>query len=99
MYSAEPPPRAFRHEDLQQKVDREPWRDVEMGYRGPIEVESYTVMYGGDGPTIGHVAARLPNGHRAWGNTQDPAVLSEMTREEFCGREGRLDGNGNALFG
>jgi len=98
VYAAEPPPRPFRHEDLQEKVDREPWRDVELGYGGPVEVESYTVMYGAEGPDVGHIAARLPNGHRAWANTRDKDVLRAMTREEFCGRPGTFDGHGNVSF-
>jgi len=98
VYAAEPPPRAYRHEDLQEKVDREPWREVDLAYRGPVEVESYTVMYGADAATIGHVACRTPTGHRAWGNTQDADVLRAMTQEEFCGRRAKLDGAGNVSF-
>jgi acetyl-CoA C-acetyltransferase len=98
VYAAEPPPRPYRHEDLQQKVDREPRREVDLAYRGPVDVESYTVMYGADSPTIGHVAARTPSGHRAWGNTQDPHILQAMTQEEFCGRRATLDGAGHISF-
>jgi acetyl-CoA C-acetyltransferase len=98
VYAAEPPPRAYRHEDLQERVDREPWREVELAYRGPVTVESYTVMFGADGPSIGHVACRTPSGHRAWGNTQETAVLTAMTQQEFCGRVATLDGSGTVVF-
>ena len=65
-----------------------------MAHRGAVDVESYTVMYGADGPTIAHVACRLPDGRRAWGNCSDADVLDAMTHEEFCGRPAQLDGAG-----
>ena len=80
VYSSQPPTRAFRHEDLQAQVDETPQRDVAMGHRGAVDVESYTVMYGADGPSIAHVACRLPDGRRAWGNCSDAAVLDAMTQ-------------------
>jgi len=98
VYSAQPPAQPFRHEDLQKQVDATPKRDVELNHRGPVKVESYTVMYGADGPLMGHVACLLPDGRRAWGNNQDPGVLDAMTHEEFCGRSATLDGLGSIAF-
>jgi acetyl-CoA C-acetyltransferase len=98
VYSAEPPAEPFRHEDLQPKVDATPSREVVLNHRGGVTVESYTVMYGPDAPTIGHVACLLPDGRRAWGNTKDVDVLNAMTREEFCGRRAQLDGAGAVAF-
>jgi acetyl-CoA C-acetyltransferase len=98
VYSAQPPERAFRHEDLQAKVDATPKRDVAMAHRGDVTVESYAVMYGADAPTIAHVACRLPDGRRAWGNCADASVLEAMTREEFCGQPAKLDGAGSISF-
>ena len=69
-----------------------------LGHRGAVDVESYTVMYGADGPSIAHVACRLPDGRRAWGNCSDAAVLEAMTHEEFCGRPAQLDGAGSVSF-
>ncbi len=98
VYSAQPPTNAFRHEDLQAQVDGTPQRDVATAHRGDAEVESYAVMYGTDGPSIAHVACRLPDGRRAWGNCSDTSILETMTREEFCGRAARLDGAGSVSF-
>ena len=98
VYSAQPPSSAFRHEDLQAKVDATPQRDVAMAHRGTVEVESYAVMYGADAPSIAHVACRLPDGRRAWGNCADPSVLDAMTHEEFCGQAAQLDGVGTVSF-
>jgi acetyl-CoA C-acetyltransferase len=99
VYSAMKPSRAFRHEDLQAQVDATPQRAVESHYSGPARVESYTVMYGNDGPKVGHIACLLPSGARAWANTQDRTALDAMTREEFCGRPVVLDGTGSISFG
>lgn len=86
VYAAEPPPAPFRHQDVQAEVDATPSREVAMDYSGKAEVESYTVMYGAEGPSIGYVACRLPDERRAWASCDDAAVLDAMTREEFCGR-------------
>jgi acetyl-CoA C-acetyltransferase len=99
VYSAQPPAQAFRHEDLQAKVDATPKRDVAMAHRGDVTVESYAVMYGADAPTIAHVACRLPDGRRAWGNCSEASVLEAMTREEFCGQPAKLDGASSVSFG
>lgn len=86
VYAAEAPPQPFRHQDVQSEVDATPSREVAMDYTGAASVESYTVMYGADGPAMGYVACRLPDERRAWATCEDPAVLEAMTREEFCGR-------------
>jgi acetyl-CoA C-acetyltransferase len=46
VYSSQPPERAFRHQDLQAEVDREPKRSVAVDYEGTAEIESYTVVFG-----------------------------------------------------
>lgn len=86
VYSATPPTQPFRHADLQAEVDALPKREVALDYRGDATVESYTVMYGPEGPAMGHVVCRLPDERRAWANCEDPDVLQAMTREEFCGK-------------
>jgi acetyl-CoA C-acetyltransferase len=91
VYAATPPEVPFRHEDVQAEVDATPSREVAMDYSGAATVEAYTVMYGAEGPSIGHLACRLPDGRRAWANCDDPDTLVAMTREEFCGRSVRID--------
>ncbi len=90
VYAAAPPEQPFRHEDLQAEVDATPSREVAMEYDGDATVESYTVMYGPEGPSIGHVVCRLPDERRAWAHCQDIDTLQAMTREEFCGRPVRV---------
>jgi acetyl-CoA C-acetyltransferase len=87
VYSTQPPPTTFRHEDLQSEVDATPTREVVKEYSGPATVESYTVMFGADGkPATGHLSCLLDDGVRTWANCEDLDVLVAMTTEEFCGR-------------
>lgn len=86
IYSAQAPEQPFQHADLQAEVDLMPTREAVLAYHGRAEVESYTVMYGPEGPTVGHLSALLPDGRRAWANVHDPEVIMTMTREEFCAR-------------
>ena len=93
VYSSEPPPKPFQHQDVQAEVDATPTREVAMSHTGKATVESYTVMYGGDAPTIAHLACRLDDGRRTWANLTDSDVMTAMTREEFCGRTVTLADN------
>lgn len=90
VYSTEPPARPFRHADVQAEVDATPTREALENYSGPIETESYVVMYGAEGPDTAYVAGRVPSGERVWATTRDPEVMVAMTREEFCGRPARV---------
>ncbi len=91
IYSAQRPAQHFRHQDLQAEVKQTPRRQVALDYSGKIEVEAYTVMYGPDGPRMAHIACRLPDGRRAWGNLQDAGEMEQMLETEACGLPGRLD--------
>lgn len=99
VYSTEPPAAGFRHQDVQEEVDRLPRREVVADHEGPATIEAYTVMYGADGPEIGHAACLLPDGQRTWANTRDRDLLAAMTREEFCGRPVAIDGKGSFTAG
>ena len=93
VYSSEPPARPFQHQDVQAEVDATPARDVALTHTGTATVESYTVMYGADAPSIAHVVCQLSDGRRTWANCTDPDVMLAMTNEEFCGRSVRLADN------
>ncbi len=99
VYSTEAPPHGdFRHAMPQEEIDALPTREIEAAYEGPVEVESYTVMYDRDGPSVGLAACRVESGGRTWGNTREADVLSAMVSEEFCGRSARLDERGALTF-
>ncbi|MGD8829773.1 MAG: acetyl-CoA acetyltransferase [Pseudomonadales bacterium] len=86
VYSATPPSRPFRHQDVQKEVDRVPLRDAVETHNGSATVEGYTVMYAGESPSKGYLAALLDDGRRTWATLEDPDVLAAMVTEEFCGR-------------
>jgi len=90
VYSATPPEQPFRHQDVQEEVDRTPLRASVAIHDGSATVESYTVMYAGEVPKIAYVSALLDDGTRTLATTGDRDVMSAMVREEFCGRSVRL---------
>ena len=93
-YSTEAPKQPFQWQDLQQEADLCPRREVVVEHDGEVAVETYVVMYKGEQPNIAHVACRLPDGRRTWGNVSDPQTVKAMLGEEFCGRQGRLSSAG-----
>ncbi len=94
VYSAVPPAQDFQHANVQSEVDKTPSREWLVDHDGEVMIESYTVMYGGDGPVTGHFACLTSEGKRTWANTTDNDLMSELTRSEFCGRRARIDGAG-----
>ena len=96
IYSAEAPGRPFVCDNLQKAVDAMPRRNVVTEHRGSVTVESYVVMYDTEAkPTMAHAACLLDDGCRTWSNVTDEDTILEMMQEEFCGRSGRIDGEGN----
>lgn len=96
LYSTEPPQQPFRHQDVQDEVDRFPTRDATITEAGPITVESYTVMHGHEGPEVALVAALLPDGRRTWAQNREANVMVAMEQEELIGRSGEVTADGVA---
>jgi acetyl-CoA C-acetyltransferase len=94
VYSTEPPAEGFRYESCQDEADTFPRREAVIDHEGEATLESYTVMFGADGPERAHAAFLLADGRRTWANSEDLELAAEMTREEFCGRSARIDGQG-----
>ncbi|MEM7217943.1 MAG: acetyl-CoA acetyltransferase [Pseudomonadota bacterium] len=90
IYSSEPPAAPFQHDDVQARIDAEPTREVVEGYAGPATIESYTVMYAGTEPQIGHLACTTPDGARAWGNATDPEIVGQLVSDSLHGQEVRI---------
>ncbi|MCY3624310.1 MAG: acetyl-CoA acetyltransferase [Gammaproteobacteria bacterium] len=86
IYSGTPPRRDFQHDDVKTEIAALPSRECLPEFDGIAAIESYTVMYDNDGPSIGHVSCRTPDGARTWVNTEDPELCHGMVSEEFCGR-------------
>ncbi len=95
VYSTEPPAQDFLHQNVQEEVDHCPRRECLAGYEGKAHIESYTVMFSGEGPAVGHAACLTSAGKRTWANTTDPDVMAAMTKEEFCGHPVTVDSEGN----
>ncbi len=95
IYSTTPPDKPFAWANLQKEVDAMPRRDVAIDHDGGATVESYVVMYDAAGaPEKAHTACLLDDGRRTWANITDLDTVAAMMREEFCGRGGRIDGDG-----
>ena len=92
IYSGKPPRRDFQHDDVKAEIAVLPSRECLAEYDGNAAIESYTVMYDNDGPSIGHVSCRTPDGARTWVNTEDPELVHGMVSEEFCGRRVNVRG-------
>ena len=69
IYGSEPPNRDFSVENVQAEIDALPSRECLSEFAGNATIESYTVMFNGDEPAIGHVACRTANDARTWVNT------------------------------
>ena len=89
-YGSEPLDRPFVTDDVQEEINVLPSRTCLASYDGPATIESYTVMYDGFSPAVGHVACRTPSDERTWVNTDDIELVQAMTEEEFCNRSVRI---------
>lgn len=94
IYSGVEPTKDFQYANVQDEVNKTPTRNSVVDHDGDVEIESYTVMYGADGPAMGHAACLLPDGTRTWANTEDQGLMKEMTEVEFCGRSAKVNGQG-----
>ena len=95
LYSAEPPVNGFRYESVQQQVDSFPKRKALINWNGPVTIEAYTVSHRKGEPVRALVACLTDEGCRSWGTLTNPTLLNAMMHEEFCGRHGHIDGEGN----
>ena len=68
-----------------------PSRECLPAYNGDVTIESYTAMFAGDEPAVGHFSCLTPDGKRVWVNTQDRDLMQSMLHEEFCGRAASID--------
>ena len=95
IYSDTPPQRPFMWENLQKEVDSLYRRPVKTSHEGDATIETYTVMYENQSPSVAHTACLLDDGQRTWANILDPDIIASMIASEFCGRSGKIDANGH----
>ena len=60
IYSGTPPRHDFQHDDVKAEIAALPSRKCLAEYDGNAAIESYTVMYDNEGPSIGHGRAGRP---------------------------------------
>ena len=92
IYGSEAPSHDFTVENVQDDIDALPPRQCLAKFVGNAIIESYTVMFSGDDPTVGHLACRTGDDTRTWVNTQDSDIMNAMLVEEFCGRPVHIKG-------
>lgn len=73
---------------VQARVEEQPTVTVSYEPEGEATIESYTVVYGKEGPSHGIVIGRLPGGERFLANTHegDDETLKEMIEADPLGR-------------
>ena len=97
VYSATPPTEAFRWEDVQAAVDREPTRTALIEWEGTGTVESWTTPFGRDGlPEKAFLAVRTPDGSRTWGLISDPDEAAATVAADIAGRRVQVRSDGGA---
>ncbi len=95
IYSGAPPQQPFTWANLQKDVDTLYRRPVKTRHEGEATIETYTVMYDSQSPTVAHAACLLDDGQRTWANILDPDIIASMITSEFCGCSGKIDANGH----
>jgi acetyl-CoA C-acetyltransferase len=69
-----------------------PGQTIQDVYSGDAEVVAYTVVHARGGePEWALAVCDLPDGHRAYARAEDPAVLTDMEKEEWVGAAVRLN--------
>lgn len=97
VYSATPPPAAFRWEDVQSEVDREPTRTAVVEWEGEGTVESWTTPFDRDGrPEKAFLAVRTPDDARAMAIIDDADAAAVTVAEDIAGAKVRVHADGRA---
>lgn len=97
VYSATPPAEAFRWEDVQPAVDREPTRTALVEWDGEGTVESWTTPFDRDGrPEKAFVAVRTSDDARAMALIDDPEAAAVTVREDIAGAKVHVHADGRA---
>jgi acetyl-CoA C-acetyltransferase len=99
VYSATPPPGAFRWEDVQDTVDREPTRASLVEWEGDATVESWTTPYDRDGkPERAFLTARTPDDARVLAVISDADEAASTVARDIAGAAVRVRADGTATL-
>jgi acetyl-CoA C-acetyltransferase len=99
VYSATPPAAAFRWEDVQDVVDREPVRTALVEWEGVGTVESWTTPYDRDGnPERAFMTVRTPDGARVLAVVSDADEAAATVAGDLAGAAVRVHADGTATL-
>ncbi len=99
VYSATPPGREFRWEDVQPAVEAEPTRTAVVGWEGVGTVESWTTPHDREGkPEKVFLAVRTPDGSRALAVVDDAGAAAHSVAEDIAGAKVRVHADGRAAL-
>jgi acetyl-CoA C-acetyltransferase len=97
VYSTTAPAQAFRWQDVQAEVDREPTRTAHVKWDGVGTVESWTVPFGRDGkPEKAFLAVRTTDGARTLAVIDDADTAAGTVAEDIAGAPVRVHADGRA---
>ncbi len=97
VYSTTPPAQAFRWEDVQDEVDREPTRRTLVEWEGTGSVESWTVPFGRDGkPEKAFLSVLTPDGERVLALVADADTAAGMATADIAGQPVQVRADGRA---
>jgi len=89
LYSSAPPKtQGFVWRQVQADVDALPRTRLDADARGPVTVETYTVLFDRTGPERAVAACRTPQGSRTWADVHDLGELDDLCEREGIGRHG-----------
>lgn len=99
---AKPSPGDFLTEDYQAKVERKAGPTVELDYRGPAEIETFTILYDRAGAaTHGAIVARTPGGARTIARVEPQADVIARLEDPVrspVGERGVIDADAEGRF-
>lgn len=99
VYSATPPDREFRWEDVQAAVDAEPTRTAVVEWEGVGTVESWTTPYDREGkPEKAFLTVRTPDDSRALALIDDPDAAAMTVAEDIAGTKVTVHADGRATL-
>ncbi len=99
VYGTEPPSSAFRWEDTQSAVDREPTRVAAVEWEGVGTVEAWTTPFNRDGkPEKAFLAVRTPDERRTLALITDPSEAEATVRDDIGGAKVAIGADGIATL-
>lgn len=99
VYSTTPPDAAFRWEDVQETVDREPTRTALVEWEGVGTVESWTTPYDRDGnPEKAFLSVLTPDGARVLAVITGADEAAATVAEDIAGAPVRVHSDGSATL-